>query len=576
MPPVRSQHYNLNPVLLVCEGCDGAGEKGAVLAEWLRRESQDGLDKSVNIVSVNSLEDLAVRSEILPLVGTMIMGVGGSTCSKERIQRYCLVAANYGTSQILLVYQDEVEDQVQVANAKALQADLAAQFCDQLEIGLILPGQKGMWNVFAADAQEDGTVFAQQSQSLSTIINGRLTRVSGAKHGFLLSIEAYAGDGEQGTWIARGTAQDLKVGSRVKILPGAQSVRIDQLEPWGETNPRHGEQWIKIAFVEKDIGVGIGDWIVEEKNPPQTADQFRVKLWWLGEEPLLPQRKYQMVTGRKTSGFSVTNLKSRIDWESQDELAAQTLTRSEIGVCNIAVDQLVPFTKVSQWPLGSFFKVQDPETHRCLGVGSITFALRRSHNLHWQAMDVTRQSRSLLKGHKPCILWFTGLSGSGKSAIANRLEQHLSSKGVHTFVLDGDNVRHGLNKDLGFTQADRIENNRRVGEVARLMGEAGLVVIVSFISPFASERHQARNLANNIDFFEVFIDTPLSVAEKRDVKGLYAKARRGEIDNFTGISSPYEAPQKADIHVDTVACTEEEACMQIVEHMGRAGIFKTG
>ncbi|MGH6970158.1 MAG: adenylyl-sulfate kinase, partial [Caulobacteraceae bacterium] len=268
--------------------------------------------------------------------------------------------------------------------------------------------------------------------------------------------------------------------------------------------------------------------------------------------------------------------KYKINVNTLEHLAAKQLELNEIAVCNISLDQPVAFDayEVSQ-DTGGFILI-DRITNGTVGAGMIHFALRRAQNIHWQALDVTRETRAAAKGQRPAVLWFTGLSGSGKSTIANLVEKKLQAMGRHTYILDGDNVRHGLNRDLGFTDADRVENIRRVAEVARLMTEAGLIVLVSFISPFRSERRLARDLMAEGEFLEVFVDTPLAVAESRDVKGLYAKARRGELKNFTGIDSPYEAPEHPEIHVDTTTLTPAEAAERVVARLdARTGTGST-
>jgi bifunctional enzyme CysN/CysC len=256
-----------------------------------------------------------------------------------------------------------------------------------------------------------------------------------------------------------------------------------------------------------------------------------------------------------------------------EHLAAKKLALNEIGVCNVSLDHPVAFDPyVENRDTGGFILI-DRLTNATVGAGLIHFALRRSQNIHWQALDIHKGSRAALKGQKPCVLWFTGLSGAGKSTIANLVEKQLHALGRHTYLLDGDNVRHGLNRDLGFTDADRVENIRRVAEVAKLMADAGLIVMVSFISPFRAERRMARALFEFGEFFEVHVDTPLAVAEARDVKGLYAKARRGELKNFTGIDSPYEPPEKPEIYIDTTSKSSEESASAIVDELREAGML---
>jgi len=274
-----------------------------------------------------------------------------------------------------------------------------------------------------------------------------------------------------------------------------------------------------------------------------------------------------MKAGTRTVSATVTPLKHRVNVNTLEHEPAERLELNDIGVCELELDRPIPFESYAESrSLGSFILI-DRLTNNTAGAGLINFALRRSQNVHWQALDVDKPLRARLKGQKACVLWLTGLSGAGKSTIANRIEKRLAAAGRHTYLLDGDNVRHGLNKDLGFTAQDRVENIRRVAEVARLMVDAGLIVLVSFISPFRSERRMARELFAAGEFFEVFVDTPLAEAERRDVKGLYRKARLGELKNFTGIDSPYETPEAAEIRIDTTTLSADEAAGRVIAHL---------
>ena len=324
--------------------------------------------------------------------------------------------------------------------------------------------------------------------------------------------------------------------------------------------------------LEHEIDVSRGDVLVTAVSPPGVADQFQATVIWMHEESMLPGRPYFLKIGARTVGATITSLKHKVNVNTLEHLAAKMLELNEIGICNIGLDRQIPFDPYTEnRETGSFILI-DRLTNETVGAGLIHFALRRADNIHWQALDVNKRARAGLKGQKACVLWFTGLSGAGKSTIANLLEKRLHSTGKHTYLLDGDNVRHGLNKDLGFTDADRVENIRRVAEVARLMVDCGLIVLVSFISPFRSERRMARDLVAEGEFIEVFVDTPLAEAEKRDVKGLYKKARRGELQHFTGIDSPYEAPEHAEIRIDTIAISPDEAVELIVQKLSSAGI----
>jgi bifunctional enzyme CysN/CysC len=290
------------------------------------------------------------------------------------------------------------------------------------------------------------------------------------------------------------------------------------------------------------------------------------------EDAMLPGRPYLMKIGARTVGVSIAAPKFRIDVNNLDHLAATTLDLNEIGVCNLSLDRAIPFDAYSQNRETGSFVVIDKLTQNTVGAGMLHFALRRSHNIHWQEVQVDKAARSDMNQHGPGVVWFTGLSGSGKSTIANIVESKLHTLGVRTYLLDGDNVRHGLNRDLGFTDADRVENIRRIAEVSRLMVDAGLVVLVSFISPFRAERDLARSRVEAGEFVEVFVDTPLAVAEGRDPKGLYAKARAGELQNFTGIDSPYEQPETPEVRVDTTSMAPEDAADLVIEQLRVRGI----
>ncbi len=288
----------------------------------------------------------------------------------------------------------------------------------------------------------------------------------------------------------------------------------------------------------------------------------------------MPGRPYLMKIGAKTVAATITRPKYKINVNTLEHLAAPTLELNEIGVCNLHLDQMIPFDAYREnRDTGSFILI-DRLTNNTIGAGLLHFALRRSQNIHWQAIEVNKQAHAALKGQKPAVIWFTGLSGAGKSTIANLVEKKLHALGRHTYLLDGDNVRHGLNKDLGFTEADRVENIRRVAEVSRLMVDAGMIVLVSFISPFRAERRMARTLVDKGEFCEVYVDTPLGIAEQRDPKGLYGKARRGELKNFTGIDSPYEVPENPEVRIDTTIDAPEEAANRIVAHLRSMGILE--
>jgi bifunctional enzyme CysN/CysC len=325
-----------------------------------------------------------------------------------------------------------------------------------------------------------------------------------------------------------------------------------------------------------EIDCSRGDVIVAAGDPPEAADQFEATIVWMDEHELLPGRGYWMKVATQTVTATVQHPKYEVNVNTLEHLAAPTLHLNSIGVAQVTTDREIvfePYAVERSSPnraLGGFILI-DKLTNATVACGMLHFALRRSLNIHRQHLDVSRETHAQIKGQKPAVLWFTGLSGAGKSTIANIVEQKLVARGRHTFLLDGDNVRHGLNRDLGFTEADRIENIRRVGELARLMADAGLIVLTAFISPFRAERHMVRRMLPEGEFFEIFVDTPLAEAEKRDTKGLYAKARAGELRNFTGIDSPYEPPESPEIRIDTTKLTAEQAADLIVDELLKRG-----
>ncbi|MGN6741645.1 sulfate adenylyltransferase subunit CysN [Dyella sp.] len=360
-------------------------------------------------------------------------------------------------------------------------------------------------------------------------------------------------------------AGSIAPGDEVVILPGGARSRVARIVTAdGDRKQANVGDAISLTL-EDERDISRGDVIAAAHNPPQVADQFAAHLLWMDESALLPGRGYWLKLGARTVGAQVTEIKHKIDVNTQEELAAKRLELNEVGYCNLGLDQPIAFESYANCrELGAFILI-DRQTNATVGAGTLDFALRRADNIHWQHMDIDRAARARIKGQSPACLWFTGLSGSGKSTVANLVEKRLFALGRHTYLLDGDNVRHGLNRDLGFTDEDRVENIRRVAEVAKLMVDAGLIVLVSFISPFREERRMARELFAPGEFHEVFVDTPLAVCEARDVKGLYAKARAGGIKNFTGIDSPYEAPEVPEVHLHG----GEEAPEQLAERVIR-------
>jgi len=365
----------------------------------------------------------------------------------------------------------------------------------------------------------------------------------------------------------------VRAGDPVMVAPSGVQTTIARILV-GETEIPEAVSGQSVTVTVADaVDISRGDTIASRDAPPLVADQFEATLIWMHEQPLFQGRSYLMKIGTQTVPATVAPVKYRININTLERMAARTLELNEIGVCQLELNKSVVFEPYrDSRDLGGFILI-DRLTNETVGAGLLHFALRRTHNLRWQALDVDKQARSLLNGQRPCVVWLTGLSGAGKSTIANLVERRLHALGRHTYILDGDNIRHGLNKDLGFTEADRVENIRRVAEVARLMVDAGLIVIVSFISPFRAERGVARELVQPGEFFEVFVEAPLEVAEQRDPKGLYRKARNGELKNFTGIDSPYEIPENPELRLDTTRLTPEEAARAVLGYLRAAGII---
>jgi bifunctional enzyme CysN/CysC len=356
----------------------------------------------------------------------------------------------------------------------------------------------------------------------------------------------------------------IKPGDRVRALPSGRESRVARIVTLpGDLDQAVAGQSVTLTL-EDEIDISRGDVIAAAEAPAPVANQFEATVVWMDDEPLPPGRTYLLKLGARTVSASVTEIKHRVNVNTLEKTAAKRLELNEIGVCNLSLDQAIPFEAYADnRQMGGFILV-DRLSNRTVGAGMINFALRRADNIHWQHTDVTKASRAALKAQRGQVVWLTGLSGAGKSTIANLVEKRLHALGRHTYLLDGDNVRHGLNKDLGFTEEDRVENIRRVAEVAKLMVDAGLIVLTAFISPFRAERRLARELLGEGEFVEVFVDTPLAVAEARDVKGLYKKARSGQLKNFTGVDSPYEAPEKPELRIDTTAIDPVEAAERIV------------
>ena len=356
----------------------------------------------------------------------------------------------------------------------------------------------------------------------------------------------------------------VRPGDEIRVLPSGKTSKVTRVVTLdGDLEQGVAGQSVTLCLAD-EVDCSRGDVISLADNPPQAADQFEATLVWLNDEAMLPGRAYWLKLATQTVSVTVQQPKYVVNVNTMEHLAAKTLELNAIGVAEIATDKPIVFEAYNDGRTLGGFVLIDKMSNATVAAGMLNFSLRRAQNVHWQALDVSREAHATLKNQSPKVLWFTGLSGSGKSTIANMVEKRLHALGKHTFLLDGDNVRHGLNKDLGFTEADRIENIRRVGEVARLMTDAGLIVLTAFISPFRAEREMVRSLMADGEFVEIFVDTPLEVAEARDVKGLYKKARSGQLKNFTGIDSPYEAPEAPDFRVDTTAESPEDAAERIV------------
>ena len=365
----------------------------------------------------------------------------------------------------------------------------------------------------------------------------------------------------------------VRLGDEIRVLPRDTRSTIERIVTYdGDLDAAVAGQAVTLTLAD-EIDASRGDMIASADSPPGVADQFEATVVWMAADPMYRGRNYLVRIGSQLATATIAPLKYKFNVDSGEHLAATKLELNEIGVCDLELDRQVAFDAYDENRETGAFILIDRITNDTVGAGMLRYALRRSANVRWQAVDVDKAARAAQKGQTPSVLWFTGLSGAGKSTIANLVEKELHRLGCHTYMLDGDNVRHGLNKDLGFTQADRVENIRRIGEVARLMTDAGLIVLVSFISPFRSERRMARDLMEEGEFLEVFVETPLEVAERRDPKGLYAKARRGELANFTGIDSPYEEPENPELRLDTTSTPAEDCARIVVDALRGRGML---
>ncbi len=368
--------------------------------------------------------------------------------------------------------------------------------------------------------------------------------------------------------IASGT---VKPGDEIVVVPSGRRSTVTRIVTKDGDLAIAGQHQAVTICLADEIDISRGDIICAGRAPAEQTDQLAAHVIWMHDDEMIPGRQYLFKTANRIIAGTITELKHKVNVNTLEHMSGKTLELNEVGFCNISTSAAIAFDPYSHNRETGSFIIIDRRTNNTVGVGLIDFSLRRAQNVHWQDLDVNKDARASAKHQKPCILWFTGLSGAGKSTVANLVEKRLCDLGRHTYTLDGDNVRHGLNKDLGFTDADRVENIRRVAETSKLMVDAGLIVLVSFISPFQSERRMARELVEDGEFIEVFISTPLAICEKRDVKGLYAKARRGEIKNFTGIDSDYEAPENPEIALDTSKISAADAATAIVEHLKKNG-----
>jgi bifunctional enzyme CysN/CysC len=363
----------------------------------------------------------------------------------------------------------------------------------------------------------------------------------------------------------------IKPGDPVAVAKSGRSTKVARIVTMDGDLPEAVAGDAVTLTLTDEVDISRGDVLSGPEARPDVSDQFAAHLLWMTEEEMLPGRQYLLKLATATVPVSISELKHKVDVNTLEHLAAKTLTLNDVGYANFALGAPLAFDPYRHSrDMGGFILI-DRFTNATVGAGMIDFGLRRATNVHWQALDVNKQARAAMKGQKPVVLWFTGLSGSGKSTIANLVEKSLAAEGKHTYLLDGDNIRHGLNRDLGFTDADRVENIRRVGEAARLFVDAGLIVLVSFISPFRSERRMARELVRESEFVEVFVDTPIEVCMQRDPKGLYEKARAGAIKNFTGIDSPYEAPERAELTIKTVEAPADAQAQAIVTYLRERG-----
>lgn len=555
---MADRNYPKTPEIIICGSNNQARAQIAASIEKLDKGYLLS-NISTNHSTINEFVIAAASADLLVIV--LNHDDGFITYHRQLIK----IASILGVRNIDLVLMNTDESGAQQAVFQAIKRDFDSFTSALAEKG---SGQITAHTLYFTDLQAGW----YKGSTLIEHLEGGEIFVADATQAFRLPVAAITQAGEITGTIASGS---VNIGDKVIILPSAVRTTVAGLAVSGQAadNADTGQS-IKLTL-DAGVTAGQGDMICSADNPVEVADQFETTIIWLSKEPMMAGRHYEFSSTNNVGDASVTTLKYLINVDLDEHVAVNLLQSGEIGVCNLSLSKRIPFEPYDSARETSQFTLIDKETGEFAGIGAIHFALRRASNVHWQALDVTRNTRAELKGQEPAILWFTGLSGSGKSAIANIVEKKLVSQGRHTYTLDGDNIRHGLNRDLGFTDVDRVENIRRIGEVSKLMADCGLICLVSFISPFRSERQIARELAEAGEFIEIHVDTPLEVAEARDVKGLYKKARAGEIKNFTGIDSPYEPPENPEIRVDTVENSAEEAAEIILEKLQSWGKIVT-
>ena len=487
-------------------------------------------------------------------------------------RRHSYIASLFGIRDVVLAvnkmdlvnYDQEVYDRIV---SEYLQ--FAGQLGELNVVAVPMSALKGD-NVTAATEKMGWYSGPSLLQHLETVQVGR----DKAEHDFRMPVQWVNRPnldfrGFSGT-VASGT---LAPGDEIQALPSGLRSKVARIVTFdGDLDQAQPGQAVTVVL-EDEIDISRGDVIAAAKAPPQTSDQLAVHLLWMSDAPMYPGRQYYLKSGSRSVPCVVTELKHSVNVNTLETQPAKSLSLNELGVANVSLSQRIPFEPhAADGDLGNFILI-DRQSNATVGAGLFDFSLRRADNIHWQALSVDKSLRAAIKHQRPVVIWMTGLSGSGKSTIASLLENRLHDLSRHTYVLDGDNVRHGLNRDLGFTAADRVENIRRVGEAARLMVDAGLITIVSFISPFRSERRMVRDLLQDGEFIEVFVDTPLEICEQRDPKGLYKRARAGEITNFTGIDSEYQAPEAPDLHIRTVEVNPEQAVERILAYLQQNGVL---